>query len=339
VKVRARQTYDSSRTPRAGEVRPEPRQVAPVDLEALGKEIAATAERAKENDPAELRRRITQLEREIARKDVRPAEKVVETVVERVPVEVPVLADDQLELLVETARTIGDLTRSLGAIADQVSEAAATVARESNRLRSEQREQREPRRRYTGEPARAGDAVRRAPARPAAPSADLGDADPQLKAGARRILETLARHHPMRVTRAQLGTLAKFKVTGGTFQTYFSQLKRLELIEERDGLIALTDYGLDYVGHVPQEPLTTEELLDQWRSALKAGARQMLDLLVAERGSWIGKDELADRVGMTATGGTFQTYLSTLRRNGLADVSGGEVRASDTLFIGAEAHR
>ncbi len=38
---------------------------------------------------------------------------------------------------------------------------------------------------------------------------------------------------------------------------------------------------------------------------------------------------------MTESGGTFQTYLSTLRRNGLAEVQGGWVRPSDTLFIGA----
>jgi hypothetical protein len=31
---------------------------------------------------------------------------------------------------------------------------------------------------------------------------------------------------------------------------------------------------------------------------------------------------LADRVGMTATGGTFQTYLSRLKSNGIIDVAG-----------------
>lgn len=62
-----------------------------------------------------------------------------------------------------------------------------------------------------------------------------------------------------------------------------------------------------------------------------------LELLVELAGEPIAKDELADRVGMTVTGGTFQTYLSTLRRNGLAEVEGGMVRASESLFIGTEA--
>jgi len=35
---------------------------------------------------------------------------------------------------------------------------------------------------------------------------------------------------------------------------------------------------------------------------------------------------------MTATGGTFNTYLSRLRSNGLAVVEGRRVRAADVLF-------
>lgn len=79
----------------------------------------------------------------------------------------------------------------------------------------------------------------------------------------------------------------------------------------------------------------TEEMLAMWRGALKAGARQMLDVLVANYPASLGKDQLAELVEMVATGGTFQTYLSTLRRNGLIEVSGGEIVASDTLFIGS----
>jgi hypothetical protein len=40
---------------------------------------------------------------------------------------------------------------------------------------------------------------------------------------------------------------------------------------------------------------------------------------------------------MTATGGTFQTYRGVLKRNGLIDYDGRNVRASDALFLGAAA--
>src|SRR4051812_19327979 len=59
-------------------------------------------------------------------------------------------------------------------------------------------------------------------------------------------------------------------------------------------------------------PQTTEELLAQWRSALKAGARQMLDLLVDAYPDGLSRAELAERSGYEITGGTFGTYLGTL---------------------------
>ncbi len=61
----------------------------------------------------------------------------------------------------------------------------------------------------------------------------------------------------MRVTKAQLGTMTDFKITGGTFGTYYSQIKRAGLIIEEDGLIAASEAGIDFAGVVPQAPMTT----------------------------------------------------------------------------------
>ena len=45
------------------------------------------------------------------------------------------------------------------------------------------------------------------------------------------------------------------------------------------------------------------------------------------------KEELGDITGFTICGGTFNTYLSELRRNGLIEVNGEEVRATKELFL------
>lgn len=58
VKVRTRRTFNSSATPKPGERRIEPRVLAAVDREALVERMAETVERAAENDPDELRRRL-----------------------------------------------------------------------------------------------------------------------------------------------------------------------------------------------------------------------------------------------------------------------------------------
>ena len=62
----------------------------------------------------------------------------------------------------------------------------------------------------------------------------------------------------------------------------------------------------------------------------------MLDALVAAYPGWLTREQLGERAGFTPSGGTFGTYLGTLRRNGLATVEGDTVRASETLFIGGE---
>ncbi len=139
----------------------------------------------------------------------------------------------------------------------------------------------------------------------------------------------------MRVTRPQLATLSRFKVTGGTFNTYYSTLRRAGLLTEHGGLIELTDAGRAAAGVSTTAPASTAELLDQWRTALKAGARTMLDLLIDAHPDALTRDELAQRAGYEISGGTFNTYLSTLRRNGLAEVTGDTVRADDVLFLTA----
>ncbi len=91
---------------------------------------------------------------------------------------------------------------------------------------------------------------------------------------------------------------------------------------------------MDFFGaDVPAQPQTTEELLNVWRGVLRAGERKMLDELVAIYPRALTREELGERAGYTASGGTFGAYLSTLRRNGLVEVDGDEVRASAALFL------
>jgi hypothetical protein len=63
AKVRKRVTFDSSATPEPGKEAEKPRELQEVDLAKLGKQIAATVEQKRANDPAVLKRRIAELER------------------------------------------------------------------------------------------------------------------------------------------------------------------------------------------------------------------------------------------------------------------------------------
>lgn len=78
---------------------------------------------------------------------------------------------------------------------------------------------------------------------------------------------------------------------------------------------------------------TPDGVLDLWRGALRAGERKMLDELMASFPAGLSREELASRTGFAVSGGTFNTYLGTLRRNGLIEMDNQQVRASDTLFL------
>ncbi len=60
----------------------------------------------------------------------------------------------------------------------------------------------------------------------------------------------------------------------------------------------------------------------------------MLEALVHVYPEALPREALGERTGYTASGGIFGPYLGVLRRNGLIEVNGGQVRARETLFLG-----
>jgi hypothetical protein len=160
---------------------------------------------------------------------------------------------------------------------------------------------------------------------PAARRERTGTGHPEL-----RILRVLAARHPARFTRAQWATLSGMKRTGGTWQTYVSRLRTAGYIDEDGGTVGVTPAGLEAAGQVDRPALGS--VIQQWKSALGSGPSKMIDALMAVYPRGMDRANLADRTGMTATGGTFQTYLSRLKSNGLVDVKGRTVTLTDILF-------
>lgn len=177
--------------------------LAAVDFERLRTRLARVIERTNTEDPRELRRRIAALERL----------QKPQTVVERV--EVPVLQPQQLE-------TLQELVKGLRAVADDLSIALAKA------------QSQEPARIQKAQPAQpnAGAALLLKPLAWREGSATMRSNDElQLRAGERRVLQTLAQRYPTKLTRAQFGTLAWSTPGGGTFGTYLGTLRRSGLIE------------------------------------------------------------------------------------------------------------
>jgi hypothetical protein len=313
VQIRERHTFNSSATPDSTQVALAPARMAPVDLEKIRHQLATLVEKAVQDDPKALQRRIAELERERPKATVQ----IKEVVRYVVPAEVIQGARSTAAEL----RTVADRLEkivSAGVDAREHADEASKGASEPPAPKVEQ-----PKAAGPSAVDESGQAINGEPV--------------ALKVGARRILVALARHHPMKVTRAQAGTLAGLKITGGAFLTYWSALKRAGLIQEDSKEVSVTEAGLTEAGVAPANPITTEELLEMWHGSLKSGARTMLDQLVERFPDGLTRDELAEGMNMAASGGAFQDYLGTLRRNGLIDFDGTCYRASASLFIGNAA--
>lgn len=318
VRIRPRETFDSSATPKVGERAVTPTAFAPVDLERLRGRLEQAVERAAADDPKVLRQRIAELERQ-----AKAAPAIPDPIVERV--EVPVLTDEDWRRLDEV---YGRFESAARAVIDLGRELRDTIGRVKQRGNP-----------ATARPAHLIPVARRntpaaaSPVRPTRRLTVVADG-PNLRAGERKMLAALARH-PARLTKQQLATLSRFSVKGGTFGTYLGTIKRAGLVAEEDGHLMLTEAGRALLrDEAKAPPATTDEILAIWRPELRAGERAMLDELVRVYPGALSRQELAERAGFTVSGGTFSTYLGVLRRNGLIDVNGGDVTASPTLFLG-----
>jgi hypothetical protein len=156
------------------------------------------------------------------------------------------------------------------------------------------------------------------PARAAGAAQPDGNSE-GLRAGALRMLTVLATFYPGVMTKSQIARAAKMRVTSGTFSTYWGRLKQLLLLEEAEsGLFRVTPRGLEMLGSGrPEVPRTFAERRAFWEARLRAGERRLLDEVIRVGAVGITRVELAAATQMSATSGTFSTYIGALHKNRL----------------------
>lgn len=151
--------------------------------------------------------------------------------------------------------------------------------------------------------------------------------------GAMRMLKAAAMFAPEPITKTRMAALARLSHTSGSFSTYMSTLKREGLLIGEGNLFTITQEGLNQAGEVEPLPTDPEELINLWCSVIGdgSGAARMLRVLATHHPNAITKEQLGEEVNM-AQSGSFSTYISTLKRNGLIKSSGQSIKISDELF-------
>lgn len=312
VSIRRRTTFDSSATPETGASVVQPKTLAEVDLDDLSTRIKETKERAEANDPAKLRRRVADLERQL---DARPS-------ADPKIIEVPVLKADELNDLQDASVNVCDAVRALQAVAGSLERAihAAKPEVPASRYR-----QAGGARRVDADVATATASVGRNPRSLHQQPRPTGDGP---NGGLRRMLIALAQR-PRGLTSTALGVRAGLSSSSGTFGTYLGRGRSEGWIAGTRDHLTITEAGLKTLG--PYEPLPEgPALLDYWLSQLGGGASRMLRAL-AESDGPMTKAQLGERAGLEAKSGTFGTYLGKLRALELVTGRGDDLRLSDEL--------
>jgi hypothetical protein len=307
VALRRIETFDSYATPKPGETRAEPRTRKQLDLDALGEQMRTTIERAKQDDPRELRRQIAELRRELT---ARPAEKQIETVTERVEVEV--VGEKALKRLEKA-------TEGLAAAAAEITAALKRVSAQPG-----------------GPPPRAPSPTPPRPApivpspRRAVPPAGAPDGELKLGRAHRAILSVLAQREGLVTSKRQLAVMTGYSIKGGGFNNPLGALRSAGLLEGTDP-IAITAAGREAIDAVGWSPLPTgPALLDHWTGQLGKAHGLILRALAGVYPASLSKQELADATGYEASGGGFNNPLGKLRTLELIEGSG-ELRLTDSF--------
>ena len=311
IQVRLARTFDSSATPKVGETRIEPRQLAQIDLASLGERIAAQIERAQEEDPAALKKQVGELRKQLAQNSPK-----IEVREKEVPVEVPVLADGELERL----ETLGHDLHDLG---------KAILARLAG-LKCEP----EPK----PQPAPVVVATTPVPSAPKAAPAKkpTSNGRTDVTPAQHRILDALASFEATglrTVARSNVAVWAGQSASSGSYEANVRALKKFGLLDYPEpGQLTLTDDGRA-VATQPDAPLSLTELHSAWMSRFSRAQASILEACLKIYPASIARVELAAKVNQSPGSGSYEANVRALRNSGLLDYPRtGEVVATNLLF-------
>ena len=337
------ETFDSGATPKPGEKRIEPKRLADIDIEALKRQMAETVQKAKADDPKELKKRIAELERDARKATVSVAapakeisaerlqteyEKGVQAERKRIAGEMGMLLktiekrlSEMLPLSVEVKSPGKSFSAAIGEEAlAEIQFARAALAKTAPMPAEAPLTAHRPKEIGKSQP-------RPAPKKTGPPAESNGDVG---RSGLRRMLIALAQR-PKGLSDRQLGVRASLASGSGTFDTYLSKARTNGWIEGSRNLMRITDAGLQALGDY--EPLPTgRDLLNHWLSELPGGAARMLAALADSYPQALTAEELGERANLAAGSGTFDTYLSKLRTLELLSGTRSDLRASEEFF-------
>lgn len=310
-----RTTFDSAATPKVGAGSRPSLTMADIDADTIRAALAESIEKAKESDPVELRKRIRELEKQLA---TRVPEKI----------EVPV------EVRVEVERTVvpDEVRRSLTAIAEALEEAERVVAAVQSDVRVR------PDRSTRGNPPPPGKRQDRTHPVPAvAPVRDTPAEAGVVNGPRQKILNAIAWYASVGVipaSRSHVALVAGTSPNSSGYEKNLSTLRTAGLIAyPKGGYLGLTAEG-ERIAEVDVEVSTVDELIPVLTGKLGRPKGRILELLAKHYPDPISREDLADEIPVSVNSSGFEKNLSGLRSLGFLDYpERGYVVATEALMI------
>lgn len=368
ITIARKKTADVSSTPTSGAKRAEPKELSHDELVELTKSMAATVERAKAEDPRELKKQIADFRLRIA--DLEKAKPSEKSRIEIKRVEVPVLKDAQIARLEKVhVQIVEEFTRAtthanaLLARVDEVLQPlrdAVQLIPNFEKLTTPGLGQRSGSARARAnevdgahQPAglapRSTQLISNVPRQPAAApqrSASLaatggarGAGENEMTRPMQRILDALASLEALGLAEVDKSNAAVFADQSPTSSGYTNNLGRLRSLglihyPHRGGL-ALTDSGRN-LAQSDGSIRTREDLHRAWFAKLPSPKVRILEKLIAAYPDAIEKAQLAELAGQSPTSSGYTNNLGNLRSLGLVDYpQQGFVAATALLFPAA----
>lgn len=315
IKVVKAKSLDTSATPKVGDIPPAmSKKLKPIDLDALGEQMSAMADKAKADDPAALRKEIADLRRLLAARPSVPVE--VEVPVE-LRVEVPVVSPRVVEYLESLAGGLMGSVEQIRGMLEEMEEITKVVAAPAPKPRGPLPETADPR--------------GRGATRPLPVEAEQNGS---LTGPQHRILDALAWWDAVGVcdpSLSQVGFVAGYHPRSKGFTNALSSLSSSGMIERVTGAARLTAEG-DRSARHPAGPVDDEALQELIYAQIKpAPARMLRELIGLGREATV--DELATRLDYHPRSKGFTNMLSSLSGLGLVERGRGTARASTLCFV------
>ena len=331
VKFRPRHSFDSSRTPKPGEVRSQPKSLAEVDLAGLTKEMQSTIEKAKADDPKLLRKRIADLETQLYKSakgvqgkaestDSKATERAVQSALADYSRQAAERDKGWQRAVKDLERVVGDFRIRLAKIGQlcQVNGEVANITPPPP-IVGKQARIITPVAEKIGQPAR-NNIGRDTPPRGVYEGQELPK-------GEAAVLSALIQF-PAGLRREQLTVLTGYKRSSR--DAYIQRLREKGLVDDQRTLVVANDAGRSALPNA--EPLPTgPELQEYWLSRLPEGERAILQQLIDAYPNPVDRDELSEATGYKRS--SRDAYLQRLRAKELVEGDWkGAVLASKELF-------